>query len=63
MVTLSDPYRRLASQGGDDQGGLAGAVRDQSGRSVEVECKFFCVSERVSVNVGGSVSVRVCMGV
>ena len=24
MVTLSDPYRTLASQGGEDQGGLAG---------------------------------------
>ena len=24
MVTLSDPYRTLASQGGDDQGDLAG---------------------------------------
>ena len=24
MVTLSDPYRSLASQGGEDQGGIAG---------------------------------------
>ena len=37
MVTLSDPYRSLASQGGDDQGGTAGPTRAQSGRSVEVE--------------------------
>ena len=37
MVTLSHPYRSLASQGGEDQGDLAGAVRARSGRSVEVE--------------------------
>ena len=37
MITLSDPYRSLASQGGDDQGWARGAVRAQSGRSVEVE--------------------------
>ena len=37
MVTLSHPYRTLASQGGEDQGGRAGPVRAQSGRSVEVE--------------------------
>ena len=37
MVTLSDPYRTLASQGGDDQGGIAGPPRARSGRSVEVE--------------------------
>ena len=24
LVTLSDPYRTLASQGGEDQGGIAG---------------------------------------
>ena len=35
MVTLSDPYRSLASQGGPGWG--RGAVRDQSGRSVEVK--------------------------
>ena len=47
MVTLSHPYRRLASQEGDDQGWAHGAVRDQSGRSVEVERPFpahCCVS-------------------
>ena len=37
MITLSDPYRSLASQGGEDQGGTAGPTRAQSGRSVEVE--------------------------
>ena len=37
MVTLSHPYRRLASLRGDDQGVCAGSVRAQSGRSVEVE--------------------------
>ena len=37
MITLSDPYRTLASQGGEDQGGSAGSTRAQSGRSVEVE--------------------------
>ena len=37
MVTLSDPYRTLASQRGEDQGGIAGPTRAQSGRSVEVE--------------------------
>ena len=40
MVTLSDPYRILASHGGDDQGWARGAVRAQSGRSVEVERPF-----------------------
>ena len=40
MVTLSDPYRSLASQGGGDQGGIAGSTRAQSGRSVEVERPF-----------------------
>ena len=43
MVTLSDPYRSLASQGGEDQGVIAGSVRDQSGRSVEVERPFWDV--------------------
>ena len=38
--TLSDPHRSLASQGGDDQGDIAGTVRAQSGRSVEVERPF-----------------------
>ena len=37
MVTLSDPYRSLASQGGGRPGWLRGSVRAQSGRSVEVE--------------------------
>ena len=37
MITLSDPYRTLASQGGGDQGDTAGSTRAQSGRSVEVE--------------------------
>ena len=37
MITLSDPYRSLASQGGEDQGDCAGPTRAQSGRSVEVE--------------------------
>ena len=40
MITLSHPYRSLASQGGEDQGWLRGAVRDQSGGSVEVERPF-----------------------
>ena len=40
MITLSDPYRSLASQGGDDQGDIAGTVRARSGRSVEVERPF-----------------------
>ena len=40
MITLSDPYRTLASQGGEDQGGSTGSTRAQSGRSVEVERPF-----------------------
>ena len=40
MVTLSHPYRSLASQGGEDQGDSAGPTRAQSGRSVEVERPF-----------------------
>ena len=40
MITLRNPYRSLASQGGEDQGGIAGSVRAQSGRSVEVERPF-----------------------
>ena len=40
MVTLSDPYRSLASQGGGRPGWGRGAVRAQSGRSVEVERPF-----------------------
>ena len=47
MVTLSHPYRSLASQGGDDQGGDAWPTRAQSGRSAEVERPFpahWCVS-------------------
>ena len=40
MVTLSQPYRSWASQGGEDQGGTAGSVRAQNGRSVEVERPF-----------------------
>ena len=43
MVTLSDPYRSLASPRGDRPGGLRGAIRAQSGRSVEVVCKFWDV--------------------
>ena len=37
MVTLGDPYRRLASLRGVDRGGCAGPTRARSGRSVEVE--------------------------
>ena len=37
MITLSHPYRSLASPGGGDQGDSAGPTRAQSGRSVEVE--------------------------
>ena len=40
MVTFSDPYRTLASQGGEDRGDSAGSTRAQSGRSVEVERPF-----------------------
>ena len=43
MITLSDPYRRLASLRGGDQGGIAGSTRAQSGRSVEVERPFWDV--------------------
>ena len=40
MVTLSDPYRTWASQGGEDQGGPTLSTRAQSCRSVEVERPF-----------------------
>ena len=40
MVTLSHPYRTLASHGGADQGDSAGPTRAQSGRSVDVERPF-----------------------
>ena len=45
LVTLSHPYRSLASQGGEDQGCSAGSVRARSGRSVEVERPFCDVDE------------------
>ena len=40
MVTLSHPYRTLASPGGARAGVYRGSVRAQSGRSVEVERPF-----------------------
>ena len=40
MITLSDHYRSLASQGGGDQSGTAGSTRAQSGRSVAIERPF-----------------------
>ena len=48
MITLSDPYRSLASQGKDDQGDIAGTVRAQSGRSVGVERPFCHVDVSLS---------------
>ena len=40
MITLSDPYRTLASQGEGRPGWYRGTGRDQSGRSVSVERPF-----------------------